>query len=185
LPAFPKNTPQWLCDAVGNLALEDLGNNYKSLLEALIRVEAAHGFPDDTMGGVSAKLRPGVVAMWIRGARGQKTKKPPVIKPRDMLAYSDSWQAWWDTLQPSWRTKDAGGKWRITQEYGDDWTPLEFLGANGVLSVVASLYFWATNMRMLSSVHGEAWFVEEENKWDKAVQDVVWMLEGLYAYLEE
>ncbi|KAJ7884955.1 hypothetical protein B0H13DRAFT_2235322 [Mycena leptocephala] len=67
----------------------------------------------------------------------------------------------------------------------DDWTPLEFPGANGVLSVVASLYFWATNMCMLSSVHGEAWFVEEENKWDNAVQDVVWMLEGLYAYLEE
>ncbi|KAJ7792269.1 hypothetical protein B0H13DRAFT_1675772, partial [Mycena leptocephala] len=112
--------PQWLRDAVGNLVLEDLGNNYKSLLEALIRVEATHGFPDDAVGSVSAKLRPGVVAMWIRGTCRQKTKKLPVIKPCDMLAYSDSWQAWWDTLQPSWRTKDTGGKWRITQEYGDD-----------------------------------------------------------------
>ncbi|KAJ7835179.1 hypothetical protein B0H14DRAFT_2590444 [Mycena olivaceomarginata] len=75
--------------------------------------------------------------------------------------------AWWNSLQPVWRTKDVDGQWSVVGGYGDggrEWGPLYQWGINGVLSIVASLYFWGR------AVHENAKFC---GRWEAAVGDVV------------
>ncbi|KAJ7217456.1 hypothetical protein C8J57DRAFT_1034206, partial [Mycena rebaudengoi] len=132
--------PKWLREAVLNLSAVDLGNNFKALLEALIHIEDLHGFPAVMKGSIPATGRPVVVGEWIQGACGQRSKKVPTIT--NIKAYPNSWQAWWDSLQPEWRQRDAAGRYEIGGDYGEEWGGLDCPGANGLLSVVASLYFW-------------------------------------------
>jgi hypothetical protein len=100
----------------------------------------------------------------------------PVVD--DPATYAIQWQAWWDSLQPAWRTKDVDGQWLVVGGYGDggrEWGPLYQWGINGVLSIVALLFFWGR------AAHGNAEFC---GWWEAAVGDVVWMFEGMAAYYE-
>lgn len=80
-------------------------------------------------------------------------------------------------MQPEWRERGEGGHWVIGGAYGpdDQWDPLEAPGPNGCLSVAASLYFWG----ILLHSHEE-----KRDQWERAVQDVSWMLEGLAASIK-
>jgi hypothetical protein len=49
-------------------------------------------------------------------------------------------------------------------------------GVNGILSLVASLYFWGC------AVYEQ---VELRTQWEQAISDVVWMLEGMATYYEK
>jgi hypothetical protein len=83
---------------------------------------------------------------------------------------------WWGSLQPEWREKDADGSWSVARGYGGggrEWGPLYQWGVNGVLSVVASLYFWGCSVPET----GRA-------EWEAAVNDVAWMFEGMATYYE-
>ncbi|KAJ7689380.1 hypothetical protein B0H17DRAFT_1134966 [Mycena rosella] len=79
IPVFPEDVPVWLRDAIVNLAAVDLGDNFKAILEPVIRVEEAHGFPEDAKGVLPTKDRPAVISEWIKGTRGHKSKKVPTI----------------------------------------------------------------------------------------------------------
>jgi hypothetical protein len=100
----------------------------------------------------------------------------PVVD--DLAEYAVTWQGWWDSLQPDWRTRDSDGQWSVVDGYGKagrEWGPLYHWGQNGVLSIVASLYFWGR------AVHEKP---ELRASWDAAVGDVVWVLEGMAVYYE-
>jgi hypothetical protein len=60
---------------------------------------------------------------------------------------------------------------------GNEWGPLYQWGVNGMLSLVASLFFWGCAVRQSD---GEIYSL-----WEKAVLDVGWMLEGLAIYYEK
>jgi hypothetical protein len=95
------------------------------------------------------------------------------------VAYTTGWQVWWDSLQPAWRTKDAEGAWSVSGDYGDggkEWGSLFQWGQNGILNIVASLYFWGVAVRESTP--------ELQSVWEECVLDVVWMLEGLATYYE-
>ncbi|KAJ7601273.1 hypothetical protein DFH06DRAFT_1026859, partial [Mycena polygramma] len=156
-----------------------LGPSFKSVLEAIVRIEEAHGWDEDVK--IRPEGRPEVIGLWVKGGRGSKSKKVPIIKK--FAAYPKTWQSWWDSLQPAWRKRGVDGTWEIGGDYGEDWRSLNCPGVNGVLNLAASLYFWGLQGRGLREERGEAWFTQHQALWDDAVHDVAWMLDGLHTYL--
>ncbi|KAJ7093763.1 hypothetical protein C8R44DRAFT_645827, partial [Mycena epipterygia] len=144
-------------------------------VSAWIRVEAASKFAQGPT-KLPAAGRPGQVGLWISRARWQRGVADPVVT--NPGAYANEWQAWWDSLQPEWRVREADGAWS-NAEYrgkGQEWGPLTQWGVNGTLSIVASLYFWGCRAR------GDA---DLEEVWETAVLDVLWMLEGMAVFFEK
>lgn len=175
---MPADAPKWLRESVADITKVDLGCHYASVLAALIRLEKAGGYEVGhnvkLPGGEKGKgknQRPRVISDWIKGGRGAKTKKPPVVS--DVRFHVDQWDAWWDGMQPGWRLKDDDGKWRVDLAYEDgwDWGAVDCTGVNGLLSAVAGLYFWGVAVKM--------GLEKDKARWEQAVHDVVWVIEGL------
>ncbi|KAK6980529.1 hypothetical protein R3P38DRAFT_2579910 [Favolaschia claudopus] len=168
----PPTAPKWFCDAYALMTAADLGCHYSALIDAWTRMEKASRFEQGPT-RLPHKLRPQQVSTWI--TRGRRERPPKVEKPED---YAAIWQAWWDSLQPSWREKDGDGRWSVTKGYaqgGREWGPLYHWGVNGVLTIVASLLCWGEAVRE---------DVGLRKTWELAVGDVVWMLEGMATYYE-
>ncbi|KAJ7490099.1 hypothetical protein B0H11DRAFT_1719727 [Mycena galericulata] len=177
---LPDNTPKWLSDAVRHLSAVDLGSHFRSLLETLVRVEERFGFDEDhPRSGVSKTNRPKEVDEWIKAGRGLRAKKGWDAGIRDIDEYGKRWWMWWDVLQPSWRTRGEHGGWALSEAYDEhwEWPALAHPGQNGCLSIVASLYFWGSAKSAVGA--GAGWDAENRESWDWAVQDVVWMMEGM------
>ncbi|KAK6992845.1 hypothetical protein R3P38DRAFT_3224673 [Favolaschia claudopus] len=167
----PSNAAQWFADAHTSVTKVDLGCHYQAVIAAWIRMEAASRY-EHSPTNLSPKLRPKQVSSWIGHSR--RGPDPLVENPTE---YAEQWQKWWDSLQPNWRKRGGDGRW-IAEHYGAngrEWGPLYRWGVNGVLSVVASLFFWGC------AVHSQA---DNRGTWETAVLDVVWMLEGMAAYYE-
>ncbi|KAK6966800.1 hypothetical protein R3P38DRAFT_2815716 [Favolaschia claudopus] len=171
-PPYPPHAAPWFRDAYAAMTRIDLGPHFHALVAAWTRMEAASRF-EHSESNLSPKLRPKQVGAWI--AANRRGTDPLVENPTE---YAAQWQQWWDSLQPSWRSRDAEGRWSISATYGGagrEWGPLYRWGVNGVLSILASLYFWGcavqSNQDLLPL-------------WEAAVVDVVWMLEGMALYYE-
>jgi hypothetical protein len=171
-PSCPPRTAEWFSHALGEVTKVNLGAHFNALLEAWTRMEAACGF-ENAKPALPKKHRPEQVDRWIRDARGRRNRPNPPIKK--LQPYELEWWAWWDGLQPEWRKKDADGSWVVGGAYGKDWDTLTYWGENGLLSVVASLYFWGC------AVQDEG---NGEERWERAVNDVAWILEGLALFYE-
>ncbi|KAJ7028758.1 hypothetical protein C8F04DRAFT_963607 [Mycena alexandri] len=170
---LPADTPPWLRSVLSYLTAIDLGCHYTSLLTALVRLEESAGFEQEGQPLPSSKLRPGEVQKWIRGARGNRMKCLPEVV--NVAQYGKTWNAWWDALQPSWRKRGSDGHWVVGGKYGAEYGALDASGLNGCISIVAALYFWGT-----ARTHDEG----SRAEWERAVQDVVWMLEGVDTLFE-
>ncbi|KAJ6523681.1 hypothetical protein DFH09DRAFT_1329919 [Mycena vulgaris] len=174
----PGNAAPWLKHAVATMTAQDLGPHFAAALCALVRLEVAYGFDTNPRIGISsATPRPKEVDEWIRSGRGTRSKK--TVRVDDLVTFGKTWNAWWASIQPSWREKDAEGVFSTGGEYGDDWSTLDFEGQNGNLTAVAGLYFWGSTRRKLSVLPSG---IQED--WERAVQDVTWMLEGLGAHVD-
>lgn len=98
-----------------------------------------------------------------------------------MDAYAQEWWTWWQILQPEWRVFDSDktgvcvGTGAVQPESLDAWNCLLVPGANGLLGVVASLYWWGCGVVGLEGKQRK----EEEGGWTKAVEDCTWVLECL------
>jgi hypothetical protein len=92
-------------------------------------------------------------------------------------AFEKEWYKWWDSLQPEWRVKGEDGKWETGEMYGGKWDDeLMVWGPNGTLSIIAGLYFWGCAIADSPALC---------TKWEVAVNDVSWILEGLALYHEQ
>ncbi|KAJ6452135.1 hypothetical protein C8R47DRAFT_1229557 [Mycena vitilis] len=172
-PPCPPNAQAWFAHARAQLIGVDLGPHFHAALAAWTRIEAACGFavPPHKL---SAKERPDIIQKWINGARGAKQRVPPITDP---VAFAASWWRWWGLLQPAWRTTDNDGKWVISESYDGEWDDkLLHWGPNGLLSVVAALYFWGCAVTDSPRLKDE---------WETAVQDASWILEGLAIFHEK
>ncbi|KAJ7780823.1 hypothetical protein DFH07DRAFT_950048 [Mycena maculata] len=171
---FPPDCPAWLRDAITWME-DDLGCHFDSLKAALVRLESKYGWESENRRKLPIKGRPAQIHSWIKGGRGSKTKVPPCIN--DVDEYSKEWATWWDSMQPEWRTRGADGYWEVGGERGgtEEWGALEAPGPNGCLSVVGSLYFWGRVSSQSAAVR---------EAWERGVQDVVWMLEGIDVSIE-
>jgi hypothetical protein len=92
-------------------------------------------------------------------------------------AFEKEWYKWWDSLQPEWHVKGEDGKWETGEMYGGEWDDeLMVWGPNGTLSIIAGLYFWGCTIADSLALR---------TKWEVAVNDVSWILEGLALYHEQ
>jgi hypothetical protein len=149
-----------------------LGPHFHAALEAWTRLEAACKFESPSH-KLSATNRPEEIFKWINGARGLKQRAPMVEDPE---RFARQWWSWWDLLQPEWRVRDAEGKWVLSETYGEWDNKLLHWGLNGVLSVIAGVYFWGCAV------------VDEPDlldNWEVAVHDLSWVLKGLASFHEE
>ncbi|KAJ7234337.1 hypothetical protein C8J57DRAFT_1008761, partial [Mycena rebaudengoi] len=162
----PAKAPDWFRDARVELTQVDLGFHFHALLNAWTRVEAASRF-EHASTNLPHKWRPGQVTRWITSQRGKRIADTAIP---DLAAYASQWHSWWDSLQPHWRMKGADGKWMVGGAYGTDWGVLFQWGINGVLSILAALYFWGCTVFDSPDA--------DPNKlaWEFEVQDVGWML---------
>lgn len=105
-----------------------------------------------------------ILGDWVAGGRtrGRRLVLEKVMLPK----FVKEWNGWWSSLQPDWRKKHRGSYTRDV--IGGDFDMLAIAGANGMLSVVATLSWWR------SAASGKAM-----EQWLMAVEDVEWVMDRL------
>ena len=109
--------------------------------------------------------RPSEVAIWLKSGRRTQANQMPAINDPD--EYGDRWNAWWWSMQPSWR--DPESPFDLPSETtAASWSHLLCGGPNGLLLVILALAWWLKNRtESISSL------IEE------AALDVTWVLAQL------
>ncbi|KAJ7149899.1 hypothetical protein C8R43DRAFT_1128380 [Mycena crocata] len=179
-PPTPPATPRARMSALSTLLLRPrLSNSAQTHPRGFEKTSHRFGFTDNPRTGITRAARPDEVSHWIGVGRGLRQKGPYDAEVKNLESYAKRWQAWWDSLQPDWRTRADNGLWSRPEEYGDkwDWDALWFPGQNGCVSIVASLYFWGTAKAALGG--DGVWAGENRLRWEESVTDVLWMMEGL------
>ncbi|KAJ7932989.1 hypothetical protein B0H13DRAFT_2307260 [Mycena leptocephala] len=151
----PSNAPAWFVDGHAAVTEKDLGCHFHALVAAWTRVEAASRFEHGPT-NLPSKHRP----------------KPMSGRLCGTVAHLVG------LIAASVEKKGDDGEWSVVGGYGAggrEWGPLYQWGTNGTLTLVASLYFWG-------SVLGDD--VDFRARWEAAVMDVCWMMEGMAAYYE-
>jgi len=156
--------PSWFTSAMGMMENKDLGSSWNQLLKAWAAFEAKSDFKESKKKLLTAN-RPNAVKAWIQRARSPAWN-PPIS---DAAAYGSEFKKWWSALQPGWR-KSRSGEILFSKVVGD-WEVLHRPGLNGILSVVAGLFFWGVALQ-------EADCREE---WNSAVSDCTVVLTALCA----
>jgi len=85
-----------------------------------------------------------------------------------MASYESEFKAWWSVLQPEWR-KSSSGEIHFSKVDGD-WEVLHRPGLNGILSVMAALFFWGVSLQE-----------DSRTGWNDAVSDCLVVLTALCA----
>ncbi|KAJ7825874.1 hypothetical protein B0H14DRAFT_2368606, partial [Mycena olivaceomarginata] len=165
----PQDAPPWFQHTFKEVSRQCLGTDYDALLEAFTAWEQSSGW------AASGKLkalpnapRPTQLADWIKDARG-KTLAVRLIT--DTKCFATTWWQWWTGMQPSWRDSRCGraGSRCVAVLDKADWGSLQTSGQNGLLSVVATLYWWGCAEKGL----GEG---NTTSDWNDAVADTTWVL---------
>jgi hypothetical protein len=91
-------------------------------------------------GKLSPKNRPAVVGQWILRAR------PGGWRPNiaNLPGFKRQFQQWWVTIQPVWRVSDRK---LLKDVVNGDWDSLRCPGLNGIVSVLAALFYWGLAMK--------------------------------------
>ncbi|KAJ7049785.1 hypothetical protein C8F01DRAFT_1264818 [Mycena amicta] len=161
----PEDASQWLREIWPEIAGQGVTQSYNDLLAAFVAFERAQGWSDGDK-ALSASARPKQVKAWIRADR-KATPQTTKLHKR----YEEEFWTWWKFIQPAWRK--AKTEWaakdalQVNEQAGDSWAVLSVPGKNGLVSVIASLYWWGRD-----GVVGEG--VSEA--WRNAVKDVTWAL---------
>ncbi|KAJ7074435.1 hypothetical protein C8F01DRAFT_970742 [Mycena amicta] len=163
----PEDASDWVSAVWPEIAGERVATSYAKLLEAFVAFERAHGWSEGER-ALSATARPKQVKEWIRADR---KATPRMIKLHKR--FEEEFWTWWKFLQPQWRkAKTSWPAMDAVQEEddGESWAVLTVPGKNGLVSVVAALYWWGRD----DSISGSP-----SPAWSSAVKDVTWALERM------
>jgi hypothetical protein len=162
-PAELSSCPDWFLKAYQMLLSKDLGPAWMELIRAWAHFEKELDYSEEAKLGT--KGRPPCVAAWI--ARARTSTYRPDLGP--LAAFEKSFRTWWKSLQPEWRRN--GPSANLSRDMGnlDD---LRRPGKNGLLSVLAALFFWAANAEKVGRI-------DWEQPWGQAVDDVAWVIQRL------
>jgi hypothetical protein len=121
--------PEWLQIELSRFKAADLGSAWEVLLVRFTNFEARSGFrinkgPSNSL---STHLRPKEVQWWIQQGRDIRNGHERIPPIPNVEAFAVDWWSWWESLQP----KNDG-----------DWSMLDKAGLNGMLSIVACLFWW-------------------------------------------
>lgn len=152
----------WFAKAICMVEDSRLGNGWLSLVAAWIHFKEI--LKCELNGTLSAKGRPVAIADWIQRARNPNWR-PPMV---DSKAYGDKHLAWWTSLQPEWRVLDGEAGLACSED--GNLQSLKRPGANSLLSVIASLYFWGDKVRAAG---------KKSKRWDNAVDNMLYVLTSL------
>lgn len=170
--AFVLNVPDacgpWVLNALNLLATRDLGSQWRELVAAWLTFEATTDFVEHG-GQLPAKHRPPIVGGWIKRACDPDCLTTSNLTIGDIPTFVNSFNAWWRSFQPKWRLAGAGSE--LTRSGGDWATLCRYTGVNGLLSVLACLYFWRSGTLT----------PDEHAAWDDAVDDVLFVVQQLAA----
>ena len=111
-----------------------LGDRWAELIRLWVEFEEKEGFKERKKLGTNS--RPAFVAEWIRYARSP-TWRPSIT---DVPALETSFQAWWKGLQPGWQMSED--RLTVLDKMDGDWDQLRRPGLNGLLSIIACLFYW-------------------------------------------
>lgn len=152
--------PAWISSALGMLRAEALGAPWDEIVRLWEAFEVQNGAAN--VGRIGATRRPTCVADWIQRARA------PAYRPSitNFKKFSSDFFAWWAAIQPDWR---RDGDSALLRQSGD-MSDISRSGVNGLLSVLAALFFWGTALGENREVDGD---------WKAAVEDVDWVLREL------
>lgn len=151
--------PAWVSKALALLQSEPLGPEWDGLVRSWLQFEQDAGLESGHKLG--SQRRPRVVGDWIQRARTPKFR-PEITNPDQFV---EDFDAWWRGLQPDWRLDNASD---LLCRDGGDWERLRCAGVNGLLSVLAALFFWG-----VSAQRGAASF---KLRWLAAVEDVSYVI---------
>ncbi|KAJ7649147.1 hypothetical protein DFH06DRAFT_918972, partial [Mycena polygramma] len=179
-PAPPNEAEAWFKARYAEVSKKDLGDSFNAVLRLFIELERGYRWTVGAVRGLSSTNRPSQVASWVslgRGGRGGWISNGVGPKIVSLAVFDAAWWAWWKELQPKWRVQDGGRPGRFTRDTypprrKENWSSLRHPGQNGVLSLVATLYWWGKAVEQA----GER---EDRESWAEAVTDVKWMLRGL------
>lgn len=130
---IPSDAPDWFKKSFRMLSSKDLGGEWGVLVAAWGHFECRSGFSGGLKLGT--KNRPAAVKDWIQRARSPSWR--PTI--RSVSSYGTDFTLWWQGMQPEWRILRGGKLLRVA---GGDWEVLNRPGVNGLLSIMAGLFFW-------------------------------------------
>jgi hypothetical protein len=85
--------------------------------------------------------------------------------------FVSSYQRWFDSLNPSWRSKNGVGRWVVVTSDDGTWEDFQKPGLNGLLSLLVCLKWWAEAEEALGS--------EVSDGWVESVTDLISVLRGL------
>ncbi|KAG1907622.1 uncharacterized protein F5891DRAFT_1180646 [Suillus fuscotomentosus] len=160
------SSPPWFSDLLRQLMdPTPTSPQLIQLFDKLVRLEDASSFTNEKA-ALGCKHCPVKVHWWI--SRGRKGK--PTIP--NLASFIMQWWYWWLVLQPEWRSCQAPTLTTCAILPRTDDGSLDCLnkpGANGMLSVVATLKWWADNTD------------GKDSCWQEAVDDVMWVLDRLIA----
>ncbi|KAJ7615075.1 hypothetical protein DFH06DRAFT_1013683 [Mycena polygramma] len=168
----PVDAPPWVKDAYQEISREPIGPRFEEMVDAWLRLEKSYGFVqgNGTLRTKDPKDRPGEVKEWVRDGRGRTMAVIPIP---NRAAFEQKWWKWWTALQPSWR-----GSWRGRSSsapcapQGGGWESLAVPGRNGLLSVVATLYWWGCAEKKDGIEARSA-------EWEEAAAEVISVLRAL------
>ncbi|KAJ6503159.1 hypothetical protein C8R47DRAFT_968874 [Mycena vitilis] len=163
------DTPAWMLHAFGELTREPIGQLFATLVTAWVELERSYSFAFGTA-TLKATHRPAEVKKWIADARGKTLAVVPIT---NMGKFVESWWKWWTVLQPSWRGSARGQREGLPAAAPDaDWSQLVVPGQNGLLTVMATLYWWGCAEKGTG-------MAERSQGWEEAARDVLSVLNGL------
>ncbi|KAJ7053019.1 hypothetical protein C8F01DRAFT_933459, partial [Mycena amicta] len=137
---------------------------WAELLRDFLELEREYGW-EDSGDCLSTKSRPDAVSAWVRNGRRANTK----IDIRNLDTYENRWWGWWRSNQPTWR-RSGGEDAPLTRPDADggSWQPLKAPGQNGMLLVVASLFWWGRTEKERRG--------SQSTGWGQAVEEVRWAI---------
>ncbi len=152
-------------------AVPTLGPRWQRLVDCFTLLKEENNF--EKRGELAGDGRPAMLSKWIQYGRLTRSKTmPTTLDASNLAAFKHAYQTWYDGLQPDWREKE-GEDWKRPKlgRKQQDWGLLDVRGINGMLSVVACLYWWG----MVVSEQAQSDFDE----WERAAEDVSWVMEKM------
>ncbi|PPQ78862.1 hypothetical protein CVT25_002428 [Psilocybe cyanescens] len=147
--------PKWFKNTLSMVQRGAIGKEerWKELVHVWSMFEAQQQYAD--LGKLKNTNRPAAISAWI--ARARSATWDPAIT--DIAQYQIDFMKWWTALQPEWRISGNGKI--LFDKVDGDWGVLKRSGVNGVVSVIAGLYYWG------SALKGDS----GRNEWLVAVKD--------------
>ena len=133
------NAPKWFVAAVKKLQSKEIDPRFVTLIRTWAAFEVKEGYNE--IGKLDSKHRPTQIGDWIQRGRSEKWNPPNLSTDK----FEKQFHLWWYHLQPAWRRENNNDiAWgSIT----GDLLHLKKPGTNGLLSVVAALFFWGINAK--------------------------------------